>query len=135
MRVGLLLLVCILGCGKAPLEPVPVAGRLVVEGKKRWPTVVLTFHPQDEANRRALSSVAPKPSDGTFQFTALPGRYKVTLVVPNAASPANNDPDALAKPEAEPSRQHPRYANVHDTPWSVEVPAGGSSDLVLKLQP
>lgn len=134
MRRASLVLVCVLGCGTAPLEPVPVAGRLVVEGKQRWPTVVLTFHPQDEANRRSVPSVAPKPTDGTFRLTALPGRYKVTLVVPSAG-PANNDPDALAKPEAEPSRQHPRYANVHDTPWSVEVPAGGTSDLVLKLQP
>jgi hypothetical protein len=124
------------GCGKpAPLDPVAVAGRVVSGDGKTLPRLILTFHPQEESNRRNMPSAAPNPADGKFSTKCLPGRYKVTLAMDRGDPGSGGDPGgtgALPRPGA-PSMMFMRYQNSADTPWSVEVPAAGTSDIVLKL--
>jgi hypothetical protein len=126
------------GCGQQPAAPVAVAGRVVASDGKPFPRLVLSFHPQDESNRRNMPSAVPNPADGKFSLTCLPGRYKVTLVIERGPAGGVSEPSSkggLVQPGAAPPQQYLRYQTVADTPWSIDVPASGMDDLVLTLGP
>ena len=76
-------ILAIAGCNKANDALVPVAGRVVVDGKPAVGAAVV-FHPVDDSN--GTHPLGQVDSNGEFQLTtirsgdgAAPGEYKVTL--------------------------------------------------------
>lgn len=141
----LLLCVLVAGCGKkAPPDPVEVKGR-VDDTKKVGTPFLLVFHPQDESNRRHRPTVEAAAKTGSFTLECLPGRYKVTLAQPQG--PAQEGGPATLPPETQPPKtiiSTPKlpdwiiqagYTDPQKTPWEIEVPEGGTTDLVLPLKP
>jgi hypothetical protein len=137
-------LVSVAGCGKAPPPvPVPAKGKVVFADGKPVKGMVLSFHPDDEATKSGRMPSLLLPDDGAFVVECLPGRYKVTLgAVPKAAGAATDGPGTTPAPIPSPSGlsldpkslMFARHADVSKTPLSVEVPAGGASDLVLTVK-
>lgn len=135
------------GCGTAPPPPtpIPVKGKVVFTDGKPVKGMVLTFHPDDEATKLARLQSAPLPDDGSFSFECLPGRYKATLgAIPKSAGAAADGPGTAPPPIAPAAPVGTstdtkaavlaRHADALRTPLTAEVPAGGTSDLVLTVK-
>jgi hypothetical protein len=129
------LLLALTGCTKPP-EPVTVRGK-VVQNKKAKGGVLVTFWPQD--SRQKMASVVAD-DQGQFELQCVPGKYKVTIIAPSqgaesgaeAGGPAAaNNPSAPAR--SAPGLISPKANDPTGTRLSVEVPAGGLSDVVLRL--
>lgn len=123
------------GCAKQPVPPVDVQGKVVNAAGKPFAEIVLTFHPQDDANRGELPSPLTDKAGG-FRFRCLPGRYKVTAAVPPRHGHA--DPSggaAVAPPGSKDVRGIPlQYRTPDGSPLLVEIPGGGKEDLLLTLK-
>lgn len=139
------------GCGSD--APVPVAGKVTVNGKPVGNAGV-TFHPQDGKGRPATAETA---DDGTYKLTtvnpgdgALKGEYKVTIVWDEPVHPylAMRDgapekeklrkeyEDWKAKHQAKASPIPPNYAVPTSTPLTQSVPApGGIANFDIKAGP
>jgi hypothetical protein len=139
----LLCLVPVAGCSKPPPPaPVPVKGKVVFADGKPVKGVVLSFHPDDEATKSGRLPSAPL-DDGSFSFECLPGRYKVTLtLIPKGPGGTGADGPGSVPPPP-PQSGPPKdpkapllapYASPTSTPLTIEVPPGGSSDLVLTVK-
>jgi hypothetical protein len=135
---SLLLVAFVAGCGgKPPPTPVAFKGKLVASANRPLPQLVLTFHPQDETNKKGtVPSVATNGKDGTFEGTALPGRYKVTAApVPLQGHATPTDSGPTAGPDSKPASGTipPAYRSAPESPWEVTIPEGGKNDIVLTL--
>jgi hypothetical protein len=76
------------GCRRAP-APVDVAGKIEFTVPRPNATLVLNLHPLEDANKSSMPTAVVEP-DGRFKLErCVPGRYKATLVVAQAASGAN----------------------------------------------
>lgn len=119
------------GCKKAPPAEVPIKGQVKGPGGQALAGVLVRFHGQsDQAGaRRAVS--CPTGAGGAFEGKCLPGTYKVTLLaMPKGGGPDSPDPKAAGVPPGVPAV----YASARDTPWEVEVPAGGKDDIRLEVK-
>ncbi len=129
------------GCQKPPpprgaLGPPEIKGRALDSDGNPLVKVSLVFLPQDEVNKGTRVICLTQP-DGSFVGRCSPGRYKVTLAaVPSGASKADKtDKDAPARRTPSlPFGVPARYGSATETPWEVEVPADGKSDIVLKVE-
>ena len=110
------------GCGDGRPNLVRVAGHVTMNGQPVTAGAII-FHP-DSAN----GFQNDKPSsvlqlDGSFTMKTFPygdgvppGEYKVTLA-----------------PELATRIERPRYGNVSETPWEIDVPPDGLTDHVFEL--
>jgi hypothetical protein len=133
------LLVVLVGCGKAASPAVPVKGKVVYKNRPAA-EVLVTFHPKD--SREKTPSPVFTDNQGAFALECPPGSYKVTvLAVPkagNAGATASAGPvDARAAPArpAAAAALPPAVQDTVQTPLTVDVPAGGKDDVLLKLDP
>jgi hypothetical protein len=98
--------------------------------------VGVKFHPLDEKNK-GTSVTCMTQSDGTFTGRCAPGRYKVT-VLPVQAMPPKTEEKEKGKPALPPptlpSGVPEQYGAAEKTPWEVDVPAGGKSGILLKIE-
>ena len=126
------------GCAKPAAPPVPVKGKVIHQGKAVAGAHV-TFWPK---NSREKQVDAFADSQGAFELECIPGAYKVT-VLPGSRSgdpsgAEGSGPIDSRAPAAPPTGGPPLPKNVQDavrTPLSVDIPAGGTDDVVLKLDP
>src|SRR5262245_37545142 len=127
------LLLALAGCSKPP-DPVTVRGK-VVQNKKAKGGVLVTFWPQDTRQKMAT---AVADDQGQFEIQCVPGKYKVTIIAAaqgaeaaaEAGGPAAaNNPSAPARPGPG-SISRKSYYDQTGTRLSVDVPAGGLSDVV-----
>jgi hypothetical protein len=120
--------------GKA--GPPEVKGKVVDSDGNPLARVGVVFLPQDEANKglRVLGLTQP---DGSFRAACPLGRYKVILTGVAADPPKMEEKGkgkvAPPKPSL-PAGVPARYGSEKETPWEVDVPAGGKSGLVLKVE-
>jgi hypothetical protein len=108
------------GCSRSADRPVPVSGRVLVDGKPAVGATVV-FHPQGQTT--AAKPVGTVDANGEFRLTtaaandgAAPGDYKVTVAwyvsTPprkraaegDEPPPRNQLPEKFTKPEATPLR-------------------------------
>ena len=76
-----LLCVTAVGCGKIP-KPVDVTGKVVFFGARPKAPLLISLHPQEDANKMSTPSALIDASDGSFKLEkCLPGRYKATVAV------------------------------------------------------
>jgi hypothetical protein len=124
------------GCAAEPEPLVPVKGMLKDRAGRPLANVVVTFHPQDEVNKKGKLAAAVSARDGGFSTECLRGRYKITLAVP----PGLGQPDPGGGPAAAPSLTGAgtsipqEYRDPKLTRLEVDVPAGGTEDLLLRLK-
>jgi hypothetical protein len=122
------------GCAQKQPDPVHVQGSIVYNGKPAG-GVLVTFWPED-SRRRSASALCD--SAGKFTLECVYGPYKVT-VSPNlqdAGAPGLEGGAARApRSLAQPSLAIPqRFQSTSMTPLRVEVPEGGSDNLVVTLR-
>jgi hypothetical protein len=143
MRGGLtalLLAGCLLGAtGCRPPTPTPshdgtvaVGGRAEDDRGKPLAGVLLRFVPQDAANSNQ-SLLCKTQASGKFVGKCLPGRYKVTVGAVTTALPGKAGGKDALKPPPLPEGVPTAYGKPATTPWEVAVPAGGKTDIVLKM--
>ena len=136
---------CVAGCGGG--GPVAAAGTVTLDGAP-LPKAGLLFQPEDPAGRPGAATTGP---DGRFAVPAdpglMPGRYKVVVSVADEAKAADADPvavdinspaymEAMRKAQTAPRKPKKptlpaRYSSPKDTPLTVDVPAGGASNLTV----
>jgi hypothetical protein len=122
---------------------VAVAGRVQFADHKPVSNRILIFHPRDDSNKAAAPPTGVV-TDGRFQFSALPGRYKVTLrAIParEGGNPGGGAPLAPPSPDKGPpgkgkAKSSPffLYEDPERSPWEIDVPEGGKEDLVLTVK-
>ncbi len=121
---------------QVPAGPPEIKGRAVDSDGNPLARVALVFLPQDEANKGTRVTCVTK-ADGTFTGRCPPGRCKVTLSALSASAPKEDKPDK-GKPAPRTPKLPPgvpaRYGSATETPWDVDVPAGGQSEIVLKVE-
>lgn len=115
--------VLLAGCGGDKPKLVPVAGRLVQNGKGLT-AGVLTFHPPPGVTYNGDRPACTLGEDGVFTVRtyphgdgAPPGTYKVTL-----------SGDLITR------LKKPQYADPAKTPLEVVVPDDGLKDAVLEVK-
>jgi hypothetical protein len=119
-RAGLLALLLVFnGCGPQPAL-VPAAGRVVRDGKP-LAHVPVQFNP---LNENLLPAHSVTDADGAFTLSTYPhgqgamvGKYRAYFTV---------YPQSTDVPQA--------YRDVSTTPLEVEIPPGGTDDIVLTLK-
>jgi len=139
------------GCGSD--GPIPVAGKVTVDGKPIGNAGV-TFHPQDGKGRPATAETA---DDGTYKLTtinpgdgAMKGDYRVTIVweepvhpylamrdgAPGKEALRKEYEDWKAKHQAKSSPIPAQYAAPTSTPLKQTVPApGGAANFDISSKP
>lgn len=125
------------GCGKKPQPAkVTVKGKVVYTGGKPVTDLVLTFYPQEDANKQNIPT-ALLGKEGTFRFDCLPGRYKATVApiarqghAPGGGAPG---PGAGGTPKL-PTGIPQKYLSSTGSPWDVDIPAEGKQDVELTLR-
>jgi hypothetical protein len=129
----LVLGVLLAGCSKPP--PPNVTGEVEIKGRaedasgKPLAGVNLRFIVQEGG---AINSLTCRTKDdGTFFLRGRPGLYKVTV---SAAPAAPAGKDAKPAPPRPPEGVPQEYGSAKSTPWEIEVPPGGKSDLVLAVK-
>jgi hypothetical protein len=117
--------------------PPEVKGRVDDSDGQPLAHVSVKFYPLDEKNK-GTSLICLTQSDGTFTGRCAPGRYKVTVWAAPAPAPKFPEKDkgkAAPPPAPTPPPGVPeRYGSFKDTPWEVDVPAGGKTGIVLKVE-
>jgi hypothetical protein len=138
LTAGLILSLCLIGCGKKGPAPVAVKGQVQYADKKPVTNMVLTFHPLDDTNKNN-SPLCLVEKEGQFQVNMLPGRYKVTLA--NIPLGSGNGP--AGGPDVGPGKGPAgvaggnalkRYQDREQSPWEIVVPETGKEDLVLTVK-
>lgn len=125
IALGLLVLLAPLssGCGGGP-KRTPVRGRVLYADGRPVTAASVCFTPDAAKGNNGQLATGLLQRDGTFVLRTYPhgdgaliGAYKVTI------SLGRGTPRKLAK-----------YTRVKDTPFQIEVPPEGLSDLVLTLR-
>jgi hypothetical protein len=120
----------------APSGPPEVKGRVEDSGGKPLARMAVKFHPLDEKNKGTSLTCQTQP-DGSFTGRCAAGRYKVTLsavwTVPPKGEEKSKEKTPMPAPKLPPGVPE-RYGSVKETPWEVDVPAGGKSGIVLKVE-
>jgi hypothetical protein len=127
------------GCGKKkPPEKVTVEGKVVSADGKPVTGLLVKFHPQEDVNK------TDNPADflskqGTFRFQCLPGRYKATLAPVALHGHVPSGPGAVPGPGPVNTPKLPagipsKYLSAPESPWEVDIPVGGTQDVVLTLK-
>ena len=122
MWAGLLSLVLLAGCGERP-RLVPATGKITHKGQPLTAGSVI-FVP-DAGNAWAKDNPSSLlQTDGTFTMKTFPfgegvspGKYKVTL-----------DPALAGRVRL------PNLSKADKTPWSVEIPEAGKTDIVFNAR-
>lgn len=147
-------LLALSGCGGGAGKPVPVEGKVTLDGEP-IADVTLVFTPTDGKGQRAHGKSG---SDGTFRLTtrntgdgALPGSYKVTVRKDSSSTLGDSGmadtkgADYLNKmkdmtktkqrPPTKPGKSdlHSNYGDEKSTPLQYEIPAGGNRSLKVEL--
>jgi hypothetical protein len=131
-----LALICAGSCKPRQPDPVEVAGRVEWGAGRPLDGVVITFHPDDEANKKGNLLSAPVER-GQFSGKCLPGRYKVTLtsLAGGSRHPAGaTDPGSGAAPEKGGGAIPAQFRNATETPLVVTVPPEGKKDILLTVR-
>jgi hypothetical protein len=112
------------GCGKKAPPLVPAGGTVQAKGKP-VAHVTLQFTPDPVKNRDGHTAMAQTGEDGSFRLQTPPygegavvGTYRVTVT----GYPGQKVPFSSI------------YTRLDKTTLVVEIPQGGKSDLVLKLE-
>jgi hypothetical protein len=116
--------------------PPEVKGRVEDSEGKALARLAVKFHPLDEKNK-GTSVTCITQSDGTFVGRCAPGRYKVTVLAVMPEPPKAPEKDKSKSPPPAPKLPAgvpEEYGSVAKTPWQVEVPAGGKTGIVLKVE-
>jgi hypothetical protein len=120
--VMVVLLLALSGCSKNSPPLVPVSGKVQSDGKG-VPGVVVQFTPDSTKNPKGFTAQASTGADGSFTLKtppygdgASPGWYRVTV-----AGYGNRQPFSS------------KYTRFDKSPLVVEIPQGGKSDVVLKV--
>jgi hypothetical protein len=129
---GLMLAVALGGCGKSAEPPpqVEVKGKVLKKASKQpvaWVAVV--FHPHDALGSASYQGGTAK--DGSFSLRCPAGKYRVTIS-PLPLQGHASGPAEVAAP-GKSGDPFDRYRNPEMTPLKVEIPTGGTSDLVIPL--
>lgn len=110
------------GCSKNSPPLVPVSGKVLSDGKG-VPAVTVQFTPDSVKNPNGHTAQASTGTDGSFTLKtppygdgASPGWYRVTV-----AGYGNKQ------------KFSSKYTRFDKTPLVVEIPQGGKSDMVLKV--
>jgi hypothetical protein len=116
--------------------PPEVKGRVEDSQGQPLAHVAVRFYALDEKNK-GTTITCPTRADGTFTGQCPPGHYKVVLWAVPAEPPKAADKDkakaALPTPKVPPGVPE-RYGSSKETPWEVDVPTGGKTDIVLKVE-
>jgi hypothetical protein len=121
------------GCSGRPAAPPAetVEGQVLAQGRPVG-FVLVTFHPQDEADGDRYDAATEK--DGSFRMQCPKGNYKVTINPLPVGAGGNPGAGGLAGADAKgPKEIPPAYRNRADTRLAVEVPEGGMKGVVLSL--
>lgn len=124
------------GCGKSGTGPVPVTGRVLVNGRPAAGAAVV-FHPVN-AGGEATRPLAQVDQNGEFRLTtasagdgAAPGEYKVTLTwyvsPPRTGKRAEGD-DPPAK-----NLIPDRYGKPDSTPVTATVKSDGTEPIRIEI--
>jgi hypothetical protein len=119
-----------LGCGSnedaAPGRPIPVKGKVLLEGKPVSGAIVV-FHPQDGADPKAPRPQARTGSDGTFTLStfkphdgALAGRYAVTVLWQDGEEGTNLLPARYASPKTSGLRAEIKEGTTELPPFPLQ---------------
>ncbi len=111
------------GCGDGRPNLVPVTGKVTMNGQPLTAGAIICF--PDSANSFQEDHPASVLQlDGSFVIKTYPfgdgvppGKYKVTLA-----------PELAARIE------RPKYGNVEETPWAIDVPTSGLTDHLFEVQ-
>jgi hypothetical protein len=116
------LLFVLSGCSKNSPPLVPVSGKVLSDGKG-VPSVIVQFTPDPSKNPKGYTAQASTGADGSFTLKtppygdgAQPGWYRVTVTGYGGKQNFSS-----------------KYTQFNKTPLVVEVPQGGKSDVVLKV--
>jgi hypothetical protein len=130
-----MLAVVFLGCKKAPLESLPVKGKVTTSSGRSLEGFKITFWPQSPDVKRVASDLLK--ADGSFSLECPKGTYKVTLVPPGGPTTgvgggASNS--ALPSPKQDHPAVPAAYQDSTKTPWTVDVLAADNDKIVLAIQ-
>ncbi len=128
---GLALAVALSGCGKGAEPPplVEVKGKVLRASKQPVARVMVIFHPQQAVG--SASYRGGTGEDGSFALRCPAGKYRVT-VAPLPLKGEATGPAAMAAPGKAGNAFDP-HRDPASTPLKAEVPAAGTTDLVLTL--
>ena len=142
MRVAALIatifMTLVSGCTKprspAP-PPVAISGKVVFGNGKPVTNMVISLHPKEEQNAGNRPS-GHVDKDGKYALSAIPGRYKVTLLAIPAHGgsagaadlpmPQKGDPKDVFNPMT-------RYRDAQNSPLELTVPAMGGEIQTLTV--
>jgi hypothetical protein len=123
------------GCGSSqPLNPVPVKGKVMFQGKP-LANVLVQFNPEDIKQRRAEAPTGP---DGTFSLSCVPGKCRVTILPLGKPPPPptieKGKPQADLSPSEVSADIPEKYKDPATTPFKLEVPEQGKEGIELTIE-
>jgi hypothetical protein len=129
------------GCKKKELMPVPIKGQVSYPNGTPVKNLIITFHPQEETNKKGKLLTKVLDGEGKFSGECQPGEYKVTLArlpvsVGGPGGPAGGATGGTVgrAPAEAPHGEIPElYLAPATTKWTVTVPAGGDEGIKLTL--
>jgi hypothetical protein len=129
-----------IGCRKKEALPVPIKGKVVFPNGSPVKNLIITFHPQENDNKRGKLLTKVLDAEGTFSGECQPGEYKVTLASLPVSSGGPGGPGGATggtvgrAPGETPRGEIPEiYLAPATTKWTVTVPPGGDEAIRLTL--
>jgi hypothetical protein len=124
------------GCTRNPPRappPVAVKGKILNQKKEPLALALVSFWPQQRTDPTTPEHYdGGTEKDGTFSLNCPPGEYKVTVTrLPTSATSGG----LTATPGGSLLKDvPPQYAEARDTPWTVNVPEGGTDSVLLTVK-